>query len=636
MNFFDRQAAARRASVRLALLFALAVAGIVLAVDFAVWLAFAAKDTATPGQTAAALALASLLTLAAIGLVSLHRIATLHGGGEAVARQLGGVPVPMQTTDPQLRRLRSVVETIAIASGLPMPRLFVLEQESAINAFAAGHAPADAAIVVTRGALERLDRDELHGVVAHEASHVLNGDMRLNLRLVGLLSGILAPALAGRRILDHARAAGHGRRRIAVLGAGAAAMAFGGLGLLFARMIKAGVSRSRERVADAEATQFAGRAAGLSGALKKIAGLSAGSRLGRRADAEDIGHLLFADGVGLHGLFATHPAPLQRIRALEPTFDAGQLAALQRRWAAEPPDGLAEDVRKGRRDDGGALPDREATFALDPAAIAALVAHPGEEDVRRADAIVAAIPAAVRALAADRESVVPLVVGLLLDADPAVRARQHTEIAARLGREAAVHAQALRDEHLEALHPMLRLPLAALAFPVLGQRPRAAIGLVLDTVHATVNTDGRVALFEYALGTLLQTQMHEALDPTRRAPYGRLRAGEARAQVATLLAVIARAGHRDAHEGLRAYLAGLQRIFPDAHIDYAPPANGVLALDDAWPVLDALAPADRQRLVEAIAVAVGHDGRVSVAEAELLRALCGLLHCPLPPVLERR
>lgn len=636
MNFFERQAAARRASFRLGLLFALAVTGIVLAVDFVVWLAFAAKDTATPGQTAAALALASLLTLAAIGFGSLHRIAGLHGGGEEVARQLGGVPVPMHTPDPQLRRLRSVVEATAIASGVPMPKLYVLEQESAINAFVAGHAPADAAIAITRGALERLDRDELQGVIAHEFSHVLNGDMRLNLRLLGLLSGILLPALSGRRLLDHGRASGPGAGRIGMLAAGGAAIAFGGLGLLFARMIKAGVSRPRERLVDAEAVQFTGRTSGLSGALKKIAGLPGGTRLSRRADAEDIGHLLFGDGVGLHGLFATHPSPLQRIRALEPSFDAGQLAALQRRWAAEPPDGLAEDVRKGVRDAGGHLPARDATLAVSPSTIAARVAHPTDEDGRRADALLAAIPAAVRALAADRDSVVPLTIGLLLDAEPAVRARQHTEIAARLGREAAVHAQALRDEHLEALHPMLRLPLAALAFPVLGQRPRAAIGLVLDTVHAVVNTDGRVALFEYGLGTLLQTQMHEALDPTRRAPYGRRRAAEARAQVATLLATIARAGHRDAHEGLRAYLAGLQRIFPDAHIDYAPPANGVLALDDVWSVLDALVPADKQRLVEAIAAAVGHDGHVSVAEAEALRALCGLLHCPLPPALERR
>jgi len=267
--------------------------------------------------------------------------------------------------------------------------------------------------------------------------------------------------------------------------------------------------------------------------------------------------------------------------------------------------------------------------------VVAQVAQPAADDHRCAEVIVAALPAAVRALAADRDSVVPLVIGLLLDADPAVRARQHTEIAARLGRPAAIHAQALRDEHLDALHPMLRLPLAALAFPVLGQRPRAAIGLVLDTVHAAVNTDGRVSLSAYGLGTLLQAQLREALDPVRLAPFGRRKATEARDAIALLLAMVARACHDADTDARRAYLAGVQRVFPQDPVDYAPPANGVLALDPVWPRLDALAPEARQLLVEALVAAVGQDGRVSVAHAELLRIVCALLHCPLPPTLER-
>jgi Zn-dependent protease with chaperone function len=635
MNFFDRQVAARRASSRLVLLCVLAVAGIVLAVDFVAWLPIAAKDTASPGETLGLLALVSLLVLAIIGLGSLHRIATLSGGGEAIARQLGGMPVHEQSRDPQLQRLRQVVEAVAIASGVPMPKLYVLEQESGINACVAGYAPADAAIAVTRGALERLDRDELRGVIAHGFSHVLNGDMRVNLRLVGMLSGILVPALAGRRILEHGRSAGRGWSAHAVLGAAFVAMGVGAPGLVLARMIKAGVSRSRTLLADASAVQSTRQTAGLAGALKKIAGLPGGATLAQRGEAEEVGHLLFADGVGLQGLFATHPPPLQRIRALEPTFDATQLSALQRRWAAEPPDGLAEDIRLGAVARNGALPAPDAVFAMRPAMVVAQVAQPAADDFRRADAIVAALPAAVRALAADRDSVVPLVIGLLLDADPAVRARQHTEIAARLGRQAAVHAQALRDEHLDALHSMLRLPLVALAFPMLGQRPRTAIGLVLDTVHAAVNTDGRVSVFEYCLGTLLQAQMREALDPVRHAPFGRRRLVDARDAVALLLATIAQAGHDSDPDARRAWLVGFQRVFPQDHVDYAPPANGVLALDPVWPQLDALAPEGKQALVEAMAAVVGRDGRITVVNAETLRTLCALLHCPLPPVLER-
>ena len=199
MNFFERQVQARRMSTRLLVLFGLAVVGIVLAVDAAVWIAWGPRDGGPPSP--GLLAFASIATLAVIGLGSLYRIASLRSGGDAVAAQLGGVPVPEDTTDLSLRRLRNVVEEIAIASGVPMPALFVLEHEAGINAFAAGYAPSDAAVAVTRGALDRLNRDELQGVIAHEFSHILNGDMRLNIRLMGLLFGILMLGLIGRKVL---------------------------------------------------------------------------------------------------------------------------------------------------------------------------------------------------------------------------------------------------------------------------------------------------------------------------------------------------------------------------------------------------------------------------------------------------
>ena len=636
MNFFERQAAARKASVRLLLLFALAVLGIVLAVDFVVWIAIVARDEATPAQTLAILGAVSLVVIATIGLGSLYRIATLRDGGETVARQMGGVPVPEQTRDPQLRRLRNVVEEIAIASGVPMPKLYVLEHEACINAFAAGYAPADAAVAVTRGALERLNRDELQGVIAHEFSHVLNGDMRLNIRLIGVLFGILMLGIAGRRILEHGRFGGRDKGAAGVLVAALVAMAVGYLGLFFGRMIKAGVSRSRELLADASAVQFTRQTAGLAGALKKIGGVGDGATLAHRGDAEEVSHMLFGDGVGLKGLFATHPPLLQRIQALEPGFRADQLANLQRKWMSEPPNGLEEDARLGLSDSGARLPGAASTFTVSPPMIVAQVAHPSGDDYRHADVIVSTIPEALRTLAASRDDVVPLLLALLLDDDVAVREKQHAEIGARLGRQTAVLTDALRSEQLGGLHPMLRLPLAALAFPVLRQRPRPELNVVLDTVHAVVNTDGRVSVFEYALGSLLQAQVRESLDPSLHRPFGRGRAGHAKSAIAALLALVAQAGHDNDHDALRAYLAGLQRVLPHEHIDYAPPVEGVLALETVWPVLDALAPDAKQALVGAVTAAVSHDGRLRVAEAELLRTVCGVLHCPLPPMLERR
>lgn len=635
MNFFERQAAARRTSTRLIVLFALAVIGIVLAVDLAVFIAF--------GGGAGGLIFTSLLTAAIIGFGSLYRIASLRGGGEAVALQFGGTLVAEDTTETSLRRLRNVVEEIAIASGVPVPKIYVLEHEGAINAFAAGYSPSDAAIAVTRGALDQLNRDELQGVIAHEFSHVLNGDMRLNIRLIGVLFGILMLGLIGRKILQHGTG-GRGRGAGAVLIAALIALLVGYIGLFFGRMIKAGVSRTRESLADASAVQFTRQTAGLAGALKKIAASQGGSRLSQPGDAEEVSHMLFGDGVGFSGLFATHPPLLQRIQALEPGFREQELEDLRRRWSVRGPSWEDADLRKGRADEarsplpGGIppiLPTAAAQLNVTPPMVVAQVAQPTPDDYARADGIVASLPDGLREAAKRRESVMPLLLGLLLDESAPVREKQRVEIEARLGAEAAATALELRAQSLASLHPMLRLPLAALAFPVLRLRPRPELSAFMDTVHAAVNADGQVSLFEYCLGRLLEVQVRESLDPSQYARFGRRKTGSVKQEFATLLAVVAQSGHDDASAAQRAYLAGMQRVLPRDHVPYVPPADGVLALDAVWEPLDALDPLAKQVMVEAITAAVSHDGRVVVAEAELLRTICAALHCPLPPMLER-
>lgn len=628
MNFFERQALAKRNTTRLVVLFAFAVVGIVLAIDLGVLLVF--------GGDPRLLVVSTLLALGVIGIGSLYRMASLRGGGESVAQQVGGVPVAEDTTDLHLRRLRNVVEEMSIASGVPVPKIYVLEHEPGINAFAAGYSPSDAVIAVTRGALERLNRDELQGVVAHEYSHILNGDMRLNIRLVGVLFGILMLGLIGRKILQHGGAV-RGRDAMPVLFGALLALAVGYIGLFFGRMIKASVSRSREVLADASAVQFTRQTVGLAGALKKIGGLHDGSRLAERADAEEVSHMLFGDGTGLSGLFATHPPLLQRIQALEPGFKADGLERLKARWLSAPPNGLDEDLQLGLAPAGhAALPGISTRIDLTPPMVAAQVGEPKQDDYRRADAIVATLPQELRSLASRRDGAAPLLMGLLLTDDDTVADRQRSEIIARMGLQVAAEARRLRDEHLRGLHPMLRLPLAALAFPTLRLRPRPELATFLDTVHAVVHADGQVSLFEYCLGRLLEVQLRESLDPARYARFGRRKPGNVRQEFATLLAVVAHCGNpSDPDQARRAYLAGMQRVLPRDHLPYAPPAEGVLALDAVWEPLDALDPLAKQVAVEAITDAVSHDGRVSVAEAELLRTICGVLHCPLPPMLER-
>src|SRR5690606_26160919 len=295
-----------------------------------------------------------------------------------------------------------------------------------------------------------------------------------------------------------------------------------------------------------------------------------------------------------------------------------------------------EDARMGLADAPDPLPAAASQLNVTPAMVASQVAQPESDDYRRADAIVHSIPDELRELARRREQVMPLLLAMLLGTDPAVLAKQRIEIASRMGNDAAEATFGLRGTLARGLHPMQRLPLASLAFPVLRLRPRPELDAFMDTVFAVVNADGQVSLFEYCLGKLLHVQVRESLDPARYARFGRRKPGNVKQEFATLLAVVAKAGNPDDQaQAQRAYLAGMQRVLPRDHVPYAPPAAGVLAREAVWEPLAALDRLARQVMVESITAAASHDGRISVAEAELLRTICAVLHCPLPPMLER-
>ena len=618
MNFFERQREVRGVSRRLVVLFVVAVLSIVAAVNLVVVVLFGLGEQ--PAEfTLTVLAWVSGLVIAGIGLTSFLRTRTLRaGGGGQVAARLGGIYVPEDTTDERLRRLRNVVEEMAIASGVPVPQVYVLPDEHGINAFAAGFSPADAAVAVTHGALERLNRDELQGVIAHEFSHVVNGDMRLNIRLMGTLFGILALAIAGRVLL-------HVRGRNPIAAAGLALIVLGSVGVFFGRVIKAAVSRQREFLADASAVRFTRQSAGLAGALKKIGGL--GSTL-RNDRAEDVSHMLFGEGLRFGSLFATHPPLVRRIQLLDPTFDQRELEALSQRWAADPPVGLAEDEALGLATPAP-LPDPAARVAVQPAdvvgsvGVVAPAAHP----------ILAHLPAPVLDRARNPDTVLPLVFGLLMAEDS--RAAQHAVVAARYGPTLADAAVAEAGE-LAGLHPALRLPLAELAFPALRHRPRPAQEAVLAAMHALIRVDGRIEVFEYCLTRLLHRELYESMHHTapwrtRRQP----REVSDRA-VRTLLAVLADAGAPDSHAAGLAYQAGLVRVLPGEPIPYDPPERGPVALEELWPALDGLEPREKEFLVAGMVTVIGQDGEMTVSEMELLRTVCAVLHCPLPPLARTR
>ncbi|MDM4718474.1 M48 family metallopeptidase [Micromonospora sp. WMMA1363] len=649
MNFFERQRRVRRLSVRLVLLFVLAVVGIVAVVNVAVVLAFNAA-AGRPQDLLGLVAVVTVGTVAVIGLAALVRTVALRGGGGKVARELGGVAVPADTTDPELRRLRNVVEEMALASGVPVPEIYVLPDETAINAFAAGWTPSDAAVAVTQGTLRRLNRDELQGVIAHEFSHVVNGDMRLNIRLMGLLFGILFLAVIGRGLL-RAGVLGGGRDRSGGGGGGGAnplpliglaMVAAGYVGVVAGRLIQASVSRQREYLADAAAVQYTRQTRGIAGALKKIGGLTGGSTL-KAPKRDEVGHMLFGDATGRASWFATHPPLADRIKALDPSFDPAELRQLARRWSSSPPAGRQEDVALGlaprpaaeaagaTADAAGATPAKGHRVPVAPAEVLGRVAAPTGTAYRHAAAILDRIPPDLRARARDREAVVPLLLGLLLGADPSVRSRQHAGLADRHGRDLA--DAALREANAQAgLHPLLRLPLAELSFPALRDRSGTELEALLAAVFTLIRADAAIDVSEYCLSRLLLDELQESLHPRSRWRTDRRRLTDARSATAALLATLAQVGHGGRTAAEPAFRAGVAILRPGAELPYAPPGNGVLALETAWPVLDELRPEDKARLVAATVAVISHDGTMTVPEIELLRTICGLLHCPLPPL----
>jgi len=348
LNFFEHQDQARKKTKWLVLGFMLAVTAIIIAVNALVFAVVVGSGNAEGVDVINdkfssdwlfanwdIFAWTSLAVGGLIGAASLWKIAILSGGGGVVARSMGGTLVPTDVRDPARRRLRNVVEEVAIASGVPVPEIFVLEKEAGINAFAAGFSTGDAAVAVSRGCLETLNREELQGVVAHEFSHIFNGDMRLNIRLMGILFGILMIGMAGRHLMRVSYYGGGNKKDgLPIVAIGAALMVIGFVGLFFGRMIQAAVSRQREYLADASAVQFTRNPDGIGGALKKIAALSVGSKL-ETEETEEVAHMLFASGIS-RLMFATHPKLTERIKAIDPSFRGTELGDIAAKLAAHP------------------------------------------------------------------------------------------------------------------------------------------------------------------------------------------------------------------------------------------------------------------------------------------------------------
>jgi Zn-dependent protease with chaperone function len=637
MNFFQRQTETRRLSRRLVWLFVLAVIAVVAAVDVVLFTVLASLQPDSPGimlpstqwlsAHSGVVLVTTLSVLGVIGLSSLYKTATLSGGGGVVATSLGGVRVSGDTTDPLQKRLLNVVEEMAIASGVPMPEVYLLEQESGINAFAAGHNPANAAIAVTRGALTTLNRAELQGVIAHEFSHILNGDMRLNIRLMGLLFGLLVIAVLARTVLRFApRGRGGGKKDgglAFLLLAALVILVVGYVGLFFGRLIQAAVSRSRESLADASAVQFTRDPSGLRGALIKIGAAAEGSRIAS-PDAEEVAHMLFAPGISR--LFATHPALEDRLKAIDPHFDNNEFAAARARMSAL--DAEAQSSEPAARSAAERLDDLIA-FPTSAGAVAQLVGNPGTAHIERAQQIRRELPEALSAAGRHPSSARALFLALALDTNPEVRERQSAFIARQLGANVANEMATLLPE-VDVLQPQQSLPVLMHAFPALRQLPRDERVQLMACLNGLWQREARMSLHVYVLRKLAQVHLRDDLDPVGRRNTLALRAVGQELQI--LFAVLAHHGHQDEVEARRAYEAGISLLLPRERPPYSGAENWSSQLDVALSKLDRLLPVAKEQLVEALVRTISHDQRLTIAEAELLRAVCAALHCPLPPL----
>jgi Zn-dependent protease with chaperone function len=652
MDFFEAQVRARKRTTRLVILFALAVAGTIAVAYFATIFGLDAAHrqqasrlrefqlsadvgtTFSPWQPMVLLGV-TLGTLAVVGIASLFKWNQFSSGGAVVAESVGGRRVDPQTTDLRERRLLNVVEEMAIASGVPVPVVYVLEDEPAINAFAAGLTTQDAVVAVTRGTLEKLTRDELQGVLGHEFSHILNGDMRLNLRLTALLFGILVLGLAGRGVLwslRGVRGSSRGNKNsggilVAVVAVGIALLIIGYVGYFFGRLIQAAVSRQREFLADASAVQFTRNPAGLSGALKKIGGYALGSSL-QTSKAAAIGHFFFAQSFrsGITGLWATHPPLEARLRAIDPHFDGVMFdppAMVDVEHQTFATAGLAPSIPHP--------PKRQVVASFDAQTLMSTAGTLTAAQVNNAEILLAAVPDVLRSAARSSQDAPVVLYGLLLSSDPAVREKQHELITQHAGPAALATLARLRPD-LEAIRAEHKLPLVQLSLPALRNAPRSALDPFLTTLDELVHADGRVTPFEFALQKLLTRALSLGRSP-KGAVVQFYSFNALETEIGLVLSALAQAATNDAQQARTAFAEGATQLkLIESQLVFQPDSIDFAALDAALDKLAAASGPIKQRTLVAAAHVVASNGTVSVPEAELLRAIAASLDVPLPPL----
>lgn len=639
MNFFEQQDIARRNTRWLIILFALAVISLIALTALLFAAVFAYLETghmpyvpegAPQGFGARVLekldwtmtGIIAACVCTVVLLSSLLKFFQLRGGGKAVAEAMGGQRINQQTTNADERKILNIVEEMAIASGAPVPPVYILEDD-AINAFAAGHNPHNAVIGVTRGCIRLLSRDELQGVVAHEFSHIFHGDMRLNLRLVAILHGILVLGLVGQYLLESSRYRMAFRSQkdnspMVLFGMGLALLIIGYAGTFFGNLIKAAVSRQREFLADASAVQFTRNPDGIAGALKKIRAHSYGSRL-QNAHASEFSHMYFSQGIkaGFAGLMATHPPLDTRIKRID------------RYWN---PTGTAPQQTASTNSNNEAASQfaPDSGTAAQPDLLASALASTGSTTpayLAGAQTLLAAIGSTLHQATQDSFLNRAVLLGLFLSADPTIRARQLQSLKPLLDQDEDRRFEATATSSA-VVAARLRLPLIELALPGLKQLTDAQLAEFTGILDALIRADNKISLMEWCLQRII---LH-SLEPA--APQFRTRQlRDLTGDCLVVLSFLAFSGTPDDRQASEAFAAALGELrLPSLQL----PSRGYYnfeSLDRALDNLNQLPPLQKPALLKAMSLCIRHDGKVTVSERELLRAIADGLDCPMPPLV---
>lgn len=641
MNFFESQDTAKRNTGKLIFLFALAVLSLIVITNLLVIALFSFGGTAMTSMAATSSFHFDLTQFLIIGAIvsavvlfgSLYKISSLSGGGARIAEMMDGRLLVSGSADPAERRVLNIVEEMAIASGTPVPPVYLME-ESGINAFAAGYSPSDAIVAVTRGTVDTLSRDQLQGVIAHEFSHILHGDMRINIRLIGVLHGIMILGIIGYHLL---RGGAYSRRSkdsggIVFLGLGLIVVGF--VGTFFGNLIKAAVSRQREYLADASAVQFTRNPDGIGQALMQIARNQDRSYLKNPKSAE-ISHALFEEGQvsALSRLYATHPPLDDRIRAILPRWRGDYNVSEWDRSAL-----AATDAGKQGQEAAGPTQREKAAAILTGAtgvlladAVINQVGNPDGKHLDYADALVKQIPQLFLDAAREPSGARAIVYFLVLSKDESVRVQQLELLKASADVGVFEELQTLYQS-AQTVAAEQRLPLITIALSSLRQLSQQQYRLFRENFKTLVEIDKKMSLLEWSLQKIVMHSL-EAVFGKDEAPYfGKKNLKSCRKSISVLLSILTHSTVQDGISNEETFAAGADvldlslQLIPVSKIDFN-------TLNNALDELADLKPLQKPALLKACVRSITADGKIQAIEAELLRAIAATIDCPMPPLL---